>query len=99
MKKFLILISLTCIPQNLIAAAPPTQCPDGFTTINKRYGYFYATGSSCPSNMTATGTTIVCGTIYPNNKAEGSCILYAPANTPYTDNTGTYEFVEACPLE
>ena len=29
----------------------------------------------------------------------GSCIMYAPANTQYTDLLGIYNFTAACPLE
>lgn len=32
-------------------------------------------------------------------KPDGSCIMYAPANTEYSDDVGAYKFIVDCPME
>ena len=33
------------------------------------------------------------------SNGNGVCLMYAPANTTYSDNTGSYVFEQACPME
>ena len=44
--------------------------------------------SSCPTGYTSAGTADSCLVIVPS----GSCIMYAPTNTTYSDSTGSYIF-------
>ena len=48
-----------------------------------------------PTGYTSAGTATSCLVIVPS----GSCIMYAPTNTTYSDSTGSYIFNEACPME
>lgn len=90
MKKIILFFIL--LPFYSYAAAPSTTCPTGFVTISE--DFMIIENSSCPSGYTNVGTATSCLVSNP----AGSCMMYAPANTSYTDSYGTYEFVEACPL-
>ena len=92
MKRIFILF-LTIAPAGAIAAAPSTSCPSGYVTIKEEY--MTIANNSCPTGYTSAGTTTSCLVTSP----AGSCIMYAPANTQYTDASGTYVFTSACPLE
>lgn len=92
MKYFYVYLFLL-IPSTVYAAAPSTSCPTGYVAIEEEY--MEIADSACPTGYTSAGTSDSCLISSP----AGSCIMYAPANTVYTDNTGTYEFTSACPLE
>lgn len=88
---FILFFAIT--PCASFAAAPSTSCPSGYVTIEEEY--MDIADGSCPSGYTSAGTADSCLISSP----AGSCIMYAPTNTTYTDNTGSYEFTSACPLE
>ncbi|MBQ3038964.1 MAG: hypothetical protein IJD41_00195 [Alphaproteobacteria bacterium] len=74
------------------ATAPSTSCPTGYIAIDKPQ---ITIATSCPSGTTAIGTAESCLVSNP----AGDCIMYAPAGVSYTDDTGTYEFTDACAME
>ena len=92
MKRMMILI-MAIAPAGAFAAAPSTSCPSDYVTIKEEY--MDIADSSCPTGYTSAGTADSCLVSNPS----GSCIMYAPANTQYTDESGTYEYTSACPLE
>ena len=92
MKRIFILI-MAIAPCASFAAAPSTSCPSGYATIEEEY--LIISDGSCPTGYTSAGTADSCLVSSPS----GSCIMYAPAYTEYTDTFGTYEFDQACPLE
>ena len=92
MKRIFILI-LAIVPVGAIAAAPSTSCPSGYVAVVEEY--MEIANSSCQSGYTSAGTADSCLILSP----AGACIMYAPANTEYSDSTGIYEFTAACPLE
>lgn len=79
-------------PAILHADAPATTCPAGYKTIYQEYTII---GTSCPSGYVNAGSATSCLISNPG----GQCIMYAPAGVTYTDDTGSYEYTSACPLE
>ncbi len=92
MKRIFILI-MSIAPIGASAVAPSTSCPAGYVAIVEEY--MEIADNKCPVGYTSAGTAYSCLISSP----AGSCIMYAPTNTTYTDNTGSYEFTSACPLE
>ncbi len=92
MKRIMVLI-MAIAPIGAFAASPSTSCPSGYVAVVEEY--MTIADGSCPSGYTAAGTADSCLVSSPS----GSCIMYAPANTQYTDESGTYEYTAACPLE
>ncbi|MBP3316549.1 MAG: hypothetical protein J6L70_03040 [Alphaproteobacteria bacterium] len=86
-----IIILLACVPLLAHAAAPSTTCPSGYVTINSPN---ITIATTCPSGYISIGTAESCLVESPS----GNCIMYAPAGVDYTDDTGTYEFTDACPM-
>ena len=92
MKRIFILI-MAIAPIGAFAAAPSTTCPAGYVAVVE--SYMEIADSTCPIGYTFVGTADSCLISSP----AGSCIMYAPTNTTYTDDTGSYEFTSACPLK
>ncbi|MBO8406844.1 MAG: hypothetical protein IAC77_00060 [Proteobacteria bacterium] len=92
MKRIIVLI-LAIAPCTSFAAAPSTSCPSGYTAVFEEH--MDIANSSCPSGYSSAGTATSCIASNPG----GSCIMYAPANTTYSDNTGSYVFEQACAME
>ncbi len=92
MKRIIVLI-MAITPVGAIAAVPSTSCPSGYVAVEEEY--MDIADGSCPAGYTSVGTADSCLVSSPS----GSCIMYAPANTQYTDESGTYEYAAACPLE
>ena len=92
MKRIFILI-MAIAPIGAFAAAPSTSCPAGYVTVVEKY--MEIADSTCPSGYTSAGTAYSCLISSP----AGSCIMYAPTGVTYTDDSGSYEFTSACPLE
>lgn len=90
MKKLIITIFLAPVATH--AAAPATSCPSGFVAINEPY--LTIANGLCPSGTTSVGAAPTCLSTNP----VGSCMMYAPAATTYTDASGSYEFTQICPL-
>ena len=91
MKGLLILSCVLVVGGGAYAAAPSTSCPSGFVAIDDAY---VTIATSCPSGTTAAGTAESCLVSSP----AGDCIMYAPAGVSYTDDSGTYEFTDACAM-
>ena len=92
MKRIIVLV-LAIAPVCAIAAAPSTSCPSGYVAVVEEH--MDIANTSCPSGYTSAGTATSCIASNPG----GSCIMYAPANTTYSDNTGSYVFEQACAME
>ena len=92
MKRIIVLV-LAIAPVCAIAAEPSTSCPSGYTAVVEEH--MDIANTSCPSGYTSAGTATSCIASNPG----GSCIMYAPANTTYSDNTGSYVFEQACAME
>ncbi len=90
MHKYIIVI-LLFITTNLNAGSPATQCPDGWAMVNEKQ---LSIATQCPANTTSAGTANSCLTDNPTS----SCIMYVPVGTSWTDEFGTYEYTEPCPL-
>ncbi|MBP3316511.1 MAG: hypothetical protein J6L70_02850 [Alphaproteobacteria bacterium] len=86
-----IIFLLVCVPIVAHAAAPSVSCPSGYIAIDSPY---ITIATSCPSGTVSVGTAESCLVSSPS----GDCIMYAPAGVSYTDDSGTYEFTDACPM-
>ncbi len=87
-----ILFLLAGAPIVAYATAPSTSCPTGYIAIDEPQ---ITIATTCLSGTTAIGTAESCLVSNP----AGDCIMYAPAGVSYTDDTGTYEFTDACAME
>ena len=86
-----IVFLLACVPIVACAAVPSTSCPAGYIAIDEEY---ITIATTCPSGTVSVGTAESCLVSSP----AGSCIMYAPAGMSYTDDSGTYEYTDACPM-
>ena len=91
--KYIKFLIMAIMPVGAFAAAPSTSCPSGYITIVEEY--MPISDTSCPGGYVSVGVADSCLVSSPL----GSCIMYAPANTQYTDLLGIYNFTAACPLE
>ncbi len=91
--KYFYVYLLLLIPSTVYAAEPSTSCPSGYVAIEEEY--MDIADGSCPSGYTSAGTADSCLISSP----AGSCIMYAPANTEYSDDVGAYKFIVDCPME
>ena len=91
--KRIIVLYLAIAPVGAIAAEPSTSCPSGYVAVVEEH--MDIANTSCPSDYTSAGTATSCIASTPG----GSCIMYAPANTTYSDSTGSYVFDQACAME
>lgn len=87
-----IIILLAGAPIVAYATAPSTSCPSGYIAIDAPN---ITIATTCPSGTVSVGTAESCLVSNP----AGDCIMYAPAGVSYTDDTGTYEFTDACAME
>ena len=92
MKRIIVLV-LAIAPVCAFAVEPSTSCPSGYVAVVEEH--MDIANTSCPSGYTSAGTATSCIASNPG----GSCIMYAPANTTYSDNTGSYVFEQACAME
>ena len=92
MKRIIVLV-LAIVPVGAIAAGPSTSCPSGYVAVVKEH--MDIANNSCPAGYTSAGTATSCLASNPG----GACIMYAPANTTYSDNTGSYVFEQPCAME
>lgn len=91
MKRIVIFLSIL-MPAAANAAALATSCPAGFVAVDEPY--LTIEKGVCPSGYTSADTANSCLISSP----AGSCMMYAPAGITYTDDTGSYQFTEICPL-
>ena len=92
MKRIIVLV-LAIVPVGAFAAEPSTSCPSGYVAVVEEH--MDIANNLCPSNYSSAGTATSCIASTPG----GSCIMYAPANTTYSDSTGSYVFDQACAME
>ena len=92
MKRIFILI-MAIVPCASFAVEPSTSCPSGYVAVVEEY--MDIADSFCPSGYTSAGAADSCLISSP----DGSCIMYAPANTEYSDDVGAYKFIVDCPME
>ncbi len=92
MKRIIVLV-LAIAPMGAFAVAPSTSCPSGYVAVVEEY--MTIADGTCPSGYTSAGTAVSCLISNPG----GSCIMYAPTNTTYSDNTGSYVFEQPCAME
>ena len=84
---------LMFVPIAAFADTPSTSCPSGYVAINEKY---VTIATECRTGVfVSVGTAESCLGTNPS----GNCIMYVPAGVSYTDNSGKYEFTEACPLQ
>ena len=91
--KRIITLCLAIAPVGAFAAELSTSCPSGYVAVVEEH--MDIANSSCPSGYTSAGTATSCIASNPG----GSCIMYAPANTTYSDSAGSYIFDHACAME
>ena len=89
MKRIVFLVAF--IPSFALAAVPSMSCPSGYVVIDEPY---ITVATTCPSGAIAVGTAESCLVSNP----AGICIMYAPAGVSYTNDFGTYEFTDVCPM-
>lgn len=77
---------------DLFAAGPVTVCPSGYIAVEEEF--IQLMGNCAVYNTVGSVNSCINGT-----SIDGVCMMYAPANTTYSDETGSYEFTEDCPLE
>ncbi len=92
MKRIIIICSVL-IPGVVNADAPSISCPAGYVAVDEPY--LTIADDTCPAGYTSVGAAQTC--LLPS--PAGSCMMYAPAATTYTDDSGTYQFTAVCPLE
>ena len=86
-----IIFLLACVPIVAHATAPSVSCPAGYIAIDAPN---ITIATTCPSGTTAIGAAESCLVESPS----GKCIMYAPAGMSFTNDAGTYEFTDACPM-
>lgn len=74
------------------AATPSTSCPSGYLAITQNS--MNLTSGVCSSGYTSVGTVTSCLVASP----DGVCMMYVPSGITYSDDTGTYEYTDICPL-
>ncbi|MBQ3039065.1 MAG: hypothetical protein IJD41_00720 [Alphaproteobacteria bacterium] len=87
-----IVFLFVCVPVMANAAAPITSCPSGYIAIDAPY---ITIATSCPSGTVSIGDAASCLVSSPS----GDCIMYAPVGMSFTDDSGTYEYIEPCALQ
>ena len=88
MKKIAFIIAF--MPMCAYSVAPSTSCPTGYVTVT-RSNFIMAT--ACPTGYVAARKLNSC-----LNNATYDCWLYAPAGMSFTDESGTYEYTDVCPM-
>ncbi len=94
MKKLIFFLMFFCFITDSFSASLITECPSGFIAVEEEDYNIVDEAESCP-----TGTQVISG--YNNSCIDNSgfdCVMYAPADIQYTDETGTYIYTEICPL-
>ena len=80
------------VSTSAMAAAPGTSCPSGYVAINET-AMIVADGA-CPTGYRSVGDAVSCLLPTP----AGVCMMFAPADTAYSDDTGVWRFEDICPL-
>lgn len=90
--KRIFIICFVMVPVVANAAEPSISCPTGYVRVLETA--MSISNGACPVGTISVGTAETCLVSSP----AGSCMMYAPAETEYTDETGTYKYTGACPL-
>lgn len=77
---------------NLYAESPNQTCPAGYMAV-KNNDMLLANGP-CPDGYKDVGTVTSCLVASP----DGTCAMFVPADSTYTDEIGTYRHTNICPL-
>ena len=88
---------MICGVTNALAATPSTSCPLYYAAHQETA--MIIAEEACPTGYVKITPASITGSCLetPHNMV---CLMYAPADTTYTDDTGhSYEFTQACPLE
>lgn len=91
MKRILI-VCFAVLPIAANGAAPSTSCPAGYVEATETA--MIVSSGACPSGYVSVGTADSCMVSSP----AGSCMMYVPTGMIFTDDNGSYEFTEICPL-
>lgn len=94
MKILVFFLMFFCFIIDSFGGSPITECPSGFIAVEEENYNILDETASCP-----IGTQAI--SVYNNSCSDDpsfDCIMYAPSNTQYTDETGTYIYTEICPL-
>ncbi|MDE6570939.1 MAG: hypothetical protein K2L95_01835 [Alphaproteobacteria bacterium] len=75
-----------------MAAEPITTCPPGYVGIIE--SDMIISDGACPAGYSSAGDADSCLLASPG----GSCIMFVPADIPYSDVNGTWVFEQACLL-
>ncbi len=94
MKRIIVLL-LAIVPMYAIAAEPSILCPSGYQQLTK--SAITISDDACPAGHTSVATARACDSVALLVNKPQTCIMFAPANTNYSDRTGTYVYTESCP--
>lgn len=92
---FVFLVIFMMGVKSTLAAAPDTSCPSGFVAIDEPH---VTIATSCSDDTIAVEESPV-PCLIPLASDYPSCIMYAPVGMAFTDDSGTYQFTEACAME
>ena len=86
-----IILFFCVVPVLTFANTPSTSCPTGYIALDEEY---ITVATTCPSGTISVGTAESClGTT-----TNGECYMYTPVGMSFTDDSGTYEFTDVCPM-
>lgn len=76
-------------------AAPPSEnCPNGMIKIEN--SLLTIASDTCPTGHTTIGQGAT--SCLATTSLQVKCAMFALKNTPYSDDTGIYEYTSICPL-
>lgn len=90
MKK--IILAICILPVCAWGGKLLTSCPAGYYMISGDTASTIA--ETCPTGYYAVSTAESCLA----DSFVGACFMYAPVGMSFTDDTGTYEFTDACTM-
>lgn len=90
--KYLFILALFIMPVVARGTEPATTCPAGYLQIDEPL--IVIANDTCPSGYTTAGRAESCLVSSP----QGVCMMYAPTDTSYSDDTGSYTYTTICPL-
>ena len=74
------------------AVQPSTTCPAGYVAVIQ--DDIILAETTCPAGYVAVGTATSCLVELPDS----TCIMYAPHEILYDDDSGDYRYTPFCPL-
>ncbi len=92
--KIFMLMTAIMATESVLGALPLREpCFAPFSAIKKANQI--VVDGSCPAGYILVSSVLSC---LNNPEMQPGCVMFALANTPYTDGTGDFEFSEICPL-